>query len=291
MRGTVLTAVLLVVLGIQAYAQDSSELSLDGVKLAILASDGKSVLSTTGKYPAALLSKPQIPGQQSLEVTLSVSLGGNSFKPQQVMLLLKHKATGVGAYAVGKTKGSGYTITINNAAVEKQIGKLAGAYEVNLLVGDASAAKGIDWKLGEVELVIADADPAAKPTVRTASVQPVDNLKPVINHVFRAPDKRAPAIISLVFTALALAPLLGVVVYVTGFIGINFNGFPKEGSVRTAALAFHGMLAGMLFMYAMFWLKWNLIQTLPRVLLLSIPLAFAGHHLLSGLASTRLKKD
>lgn len=39
----------------------------------------------------------------------------------------------------------------------------------------------------------------------------------------RAPDKRAPAVVSLAFTGLAVAPLVFVVLYVLGGIGANFK--------------------------------------------------------------------
>lgn len=39
------------------------------------------------------------------------------------MLVLTSEETGVAAYAIGKAKRDAYTITINAAAVEKQLGK------------------------------------------------------------------------------------------------------------------------------------------------------------------------
>lgn len=39
------------------------------------------------------------------------------------MLVLTSEATGVAAYAVGKAKRDAYTISMNAAAVEKQLGK------------------------------------------------------------------------------------------------------------------------------------------------------------------------
>ena len=39
----------------------------------------------------------------------------------------------------------------------------------------------------------------------------------------RAPDKRPPAVVSSVFTTLALLPLLLVVTYVAFGMGVNFN--------------------------------------------------------------------
>ena len=58
-----------------------------------------------------------------VQATFSVKKGSEAFKPQQVMLVLTSEETGVAAYAIGKAKRDAYTITINAAAVEKQLGK------------------------------------------------------------------------------------------------------------------------------------------------------------------------
>lgn len=60
-----------------------------------------------------------------------------------------------------------------------------GEYDVTLLVGDASA-KGVEYLLGTAELRFSAASTAPEPraAVRTASFQPLNNLKPEIRHIF-----------------------------------------------------------------------------------------------------------
>lgn len=58
----------------------------------------------------------------------------------------------------------------------------AGEYDVSLLVGDPSAANGINWAMGSVELL--QSGPDSEPVLRTASHQPLNNIKPVIQHMF-----------------------------------------------------------------------------------------------------------
>lgn len=60
-----------------------------------------------------------------MQVNLGVKADGQDYKPQQVFLALRHKKTGIAAYAVGKAKKDGsYTLTTTASSIEKQIGKL-----------------------------------------------------------------------------------------------------------------------------------------------------------------------
>lgn len=70
--------------------------------------------------------------------------------------------------------------------------------------------------------------------------------------------------------------------------------FPKDGTTALYSLVFHGLIGAMLCLYLLFWVKWNLAQTLPVALVLGSALALVGHKALSGLATSRLttlKKD
>ena len=69
------------------------------------------------------------------------------------------------------------------------------------------------------------------------------------------------------------------------------QGFPKEGSSRMAAFAFHGGIAGILGLYTLFWLKLNLMQTLPILFALGIFTTVAGYNALSQQADSRLKQQ
>ena len=58
-----------------------------------------------------------------------------------------------------------------------------------------------------------------------------------------------------------------------------------------AALLFHSGIFMMLGLYALFFLRLNLAQTLPAALILGLFVAGTGFNTLSGLATARLKKD
>ncbi|GFR49110.1 hypothetical protein Agub_g10906 [Astrephomene gubernaculifera] len=279
-----------------ASAQDASdghlvaELGISDVKVVIKKADGSAISSLAATYPKAVLANPQVPASASLEVSLAVKKSGEAFKPQQVMLMLRSKSLGLAAYAVGKLKGGAYQLSINAAAVEKQIGKLPGEYDVVLLVGDPSVPKGIEYGLGTAELMFSAASTASEPAavVRTADFQSVNNIKPEIHHIFRAPEKRPPVVVSYVFAGLALLPLVVVLLYVPAATGVNFKAF---SAAPLASLLFHGGLAAMLVLYLVFWLRLNLVQTLPLAGALGLFVAVSGYLLLSALSAQRLKKD
>ncbi|KAG2482125.1 hypothetical protein HYH03_018911 [Edaphochlamys debaryana] len=267
-----------------------TELELGEVTVTLKDAEGFTVSTLTGTYPKAVLSNPQVPQGGALDVSLTVKTkGGDAFKAQQVMVQLKSKSFGVSAYAVAKLKSGTYTATVGAAVVEKQIGKATGEYEVHVLVGDPTAPKALDYALGTAELLFSAASSAPEPAaaLRTAHLQPRANTKPEIHHIFRLPEKRPPAGVSLFFTALALVPLAAVVLYVPAATGVNF----KAWSVAPlAALLFHCGLAAVLLLYLVFFLQLNLAQTLPLAGLGGGFVAASGYWLLSSLSAQRLKK-
>lgn len=74
-------------------------------------------------------------------------------------------------------------------------------------------------------------------------------------------------------------------------ICVLLQGFPKDGAGRVAAMAFHGGIASILGLYTLFWMKLNLMQTLPWLLVLGIFTTVAGYNALSQQADSRLKQQ
>lgn len=71
---------------------------------------------------------------------------------------------------------------------------------------------------------------------------------------------------------------------------LMLQGFPSSGSGFIAAMAFHGGIASILGLYTLFWLKLNLMQTLPILLVLGLFTTVAGYNALSRQAEARLKQ-
>ena len=69
------------------------------------------------------------------------------------------------------------------------------------------------------------------------------------------------------------------------------QGFPKTGPAFISAVAFHGGIASILGLYTLFWLRLNLMQTLPILSVLGVFTMGAGYSALSQQADSRLKQQ
>ena len=313
-------------------------ISLDGAEYQAISAGGKKLSAGDAKFGAKLLDGASLDGGASVEVTFTPKAGGEPFKPQQAMLMVVPAAAPkLAAYAVAKARrDGGHTATLSAAAVEKQLGPVGGAAAVTLLLGDPSAAKGVRWELGSVELPAVADGVKPKPLLRTALVQPMSNLLPNIAHTFvslgrgeflsslvsckhswprllqspkppttcpstthhqhinntqqRAPEKRAPAAVSLAFAALALAPLAALVAWLAATGALDLSGLPSGAGALWAA-AFHGGIASLLLLYWLFWTRLDLATTLPLALALGAATAGAGYKALSALADARLQQE
>jgi oligosaccharyltransferase complex subunit delta (ribophorin II) len=239
----------------------------------------------------------------ALSVAFQTTLGGKSAAPQQAVLRLveEQDQNGPSAYVWARRRKGGepgdLVATVTHAEVERQIGRVPAALAATLLVGEPSAApqpQGVEWRLGEVRFAEAAAGEGkpgssskkqATAKLLTAAHQPLHNALPEIKHAFRRPERRAPAPISLVFTALALLPLVALVPALAA-AGANLKGFPS--SDPTWAAAFLASLAGVLALLVVFWLRLTLATVLWPGLALGSALWFTGWRALRAHASARL---
>ena len=81
----------------------------------------------------------------------------------------------------------------------------AGTFNVTLSIGDEALEEAVQWRLGAVIVAHAPGDSGAQRAAPAASAVLRDaQPKPEIHHVFRAPGKRPPAVVSLFFAAVAV---------------------------------------------------------------------------------------
>ncbi|CAF1488594.1 unnamed protein product [Adineta steineri] len=151
----------------------------------------------------------------------------------------------------------------------------SGTYELNLMVGDALLQNGFSWKIKDtIQLSFHEESAADKDHSSFYSA------KPEIIHQFRADEKRPPTIVSLVFSALTLLPLLVLLVlWVT--LGFNLSGLPLGLSPLGFHIS-HGAVFALMFFY---WKYLDMFQTIRYLALVSIPLFLFGHRLLAILAA------
>jgi hypothetical protein len=186
-------------------------------------------------------------------------------------------------FAAAAGEGGRLSWTATADAVAAQVGgPRAGAYELALVLGDASAAKGLEWAAGEVAL-------APRPAPAGAPATPADPWapRPEIAHRFRPPAKRAPAAAAALFTALVAAPLAALILVAAPRAGANLRGLPARGAPAAWALAFHLGGTATLAALVLFWARLTLAAAAPALAALVGATMFAGARLAAALAAAR----
>ncbi|EFN54670.1 hypothetical protein CHLNCDRAFT_135274 [Chlorella variabilis] len=257
-------AALCAALLIVAVAGDepASDITLKDVTVSLLEASGTpaSVQQMAGPSTGRL---GALDHTRTMKVSLATALASapdEDFRPQQVFLRLTSRVSGGAAYfAAVKAKDGTLYATAKSADIQKQVGLQSGAYDATLLVGDTRSAQPVQWSLGEVQVLHPPLDDGSQP--EGAAYRAMDRLftpLPEILHMHRKPERRAPAIVSLVFTLLAAAPVV-LYVGVALQLGGNLKGFPS-GAGFLAAAGFHLGLLAILALYLLFWIQLNLMQ-------------------------------
>jgi len=93
-------------------------------------------------------------------------------------------------------------------------------------------------------------------------------------------------VVSNVFTALCLAPLL---IMLGGWmrIGVNVSAFPMSLS----AVGFHLGLGAIFGLYYYFWLQFNMFTTVKYLVMLGVVTFLCGNSMLVGVAARRKKAE
>ncbi|KAK4273035.1 hypothetical protein QN277_021508 [Acacia crassicarpa] len=226
---------------------------------------------------------------QKLRLSFQLTMPNDrAFKPHQAFLKLRHETKVEHIFVVGNT-GQKFEIILDFLGLVEKFFYLSGRYDMELTVGDAVMENSFLRPLGHVELDL----PVAPEKGSRPPAPPVDPYsrygpKEEIIHFFRAPEKRPPQNLSLVFLTLTLLPLIGFLVGLLR-LGVNLKNFPSSPVNALYAALFHVGIAAVLLLYVLFWLKLDLFTTLKALGLLGAFLMFVGHRTLSYLASTSAK--
>ncbi|GAB4861997.1 proteasome regulatory particle base subunit [Ancistrocladus abbreviatus] len=265
-------------------------IKVDGAEIAVLDSDlgsvdTKIVLDLAGESSVSLSANHLQKMRLSFHLTSS---GGKVFKPHQALLKLRHETSIEHVFVVGNS-GKKFEIILDFLGLVDKLFYLSGRYDIQLTVGDAVMENSFFRSLGYIDLEL----PEAPEKVTRPPPQPVDPYlrygpKAEITHIFRAPEKRPPKELSLGFLGLTLLPFVG---FLFGLLrlGVNLKNFPTATVPATFAILFHLGIAAVLGLYVLFWLKLNLFTTLKVLGFLGVFLVFAGHRILSHLASASAK--
>jgi len=173
---------------------------------------------------------------------------------------------------------STYKFELDVGANAKDFAFQSGKYAMELIVGDAVVENPFSWNLAEVSLTFPEG-------TETKEEDPYRYAKkPEIKHMFREPEKRPPAVVSNLFTFLALAPLVLLIIMWIA-LGANVSNFP----LSLSALGFHIGLAAIFGLYYCYWLTLDMFLTLRYLGILAVPTFLFGNRLLSGIAADRKK--
>ncbi|XP_027935095.1 dolichyl-diphosphooligosaccharide--protein glycosyltransferase subunit 2-like [Vigna unguiculata] len=215
---------------------------------------------------------------------------GHVFKPQQAFFKLRHETKVEHIFVVGNT-GKKFEIILDFLGLVEKLFYLSGRYDIELTVGDAVMENSFLRLLGHLDLDLPKApQKAARPPPPPVDPYSRYGPKEEITHLFRAPEKKPPQNLSLIFLGLILLPSI---VFLVGLLrlGANLKNFPSSTVPATFGILFHVGIAGVLLLYVLFWLKLDLFTTLKAFGLLGAFLMFVGHRILSHVAftSTKLK--
>jgi hypothetical protein len=162
----------------------------------------------------------------------------------------------------------------------------AGSYAVSLLVGEALAEVQQQWSLGQLSLNIpAPSTPAGAQTA--AELDAFFSARPPIAHSFRPAEARSSVLVAGAFTLAVLGAFVGLLVALarSGLVSLNL---PSSNPTEFLyALAFQGSIAGLLALYALYWLSLNIFQALALLAVLGTVAMFAGTGALSMLHQRR----
>ncbi|EGD79800.1 hypothetical protein PTSG_13096 [Salpingoeca rosetta] len=238
--------------------------------------------SETVSHPKKLSKALAADDSQALRVSFAVKDDtGADVTPHQAVVRLTHAATGAEVQFQATRSGKAFVFDLDLADDgEDVLGSLSGDYKLSVVVGDVTISPAIVWDLGAVTITFHKTAPPAKQPSRF-------DPKPEIKHLFREPESRPPVIVSFVFTAIVVAPILVLLVLWAG-VGANISYFPWS---NINAFLFHGSLGAILLLYVTFWLQLNIFECLMYLTPLSALLVFSGRNLLRKLANDRVKRE
>lgn len=153
----------------------------------------------------------------------------------------------------GDNAGGPKLVLANTQALSEELEFAPGPYDMVLLVSDDKMAKPVRRALGAVTVVPFErAGKKELPLFATSLLHESDTTRsalPEIHHQFRVPDRRAPKLFALVFTAVQVVLLLGLVV-----VFHTHNHFHVFKMLSSPRLAFFGaVLTAIEVVFVWYW--------------------------------------
>jgi len=259
-----------------------ARINVEDVKVGVSDKDASTGEMAQLSFPEKLAKVLEADTHQKVVMTfvLKEVISGDLVTAHQTFVRLTHEQTGQEIFFVAEPDSDdNYKFNLDVGATAKDsFNNLSGKYKMAIVIGDATIQVPINWNLGSIVLTFSGESKQSKKEQR-ATVP-----KPVIEHVFRVPEKRPSKIVSTAFTVLIFVPLIFMFV-VWMKAGANVSNF----QLSLPTLLFHFGLAGIFALYYMFWIQLDMFQTLKLLMLVGGMTFLGGNKMLAQMAAAKYK--
>uniref|UniRef100_A0AAQ6ANP5 Dolichyl-diphosphooligosaccharide--protein glycosyltransferase subunit 2 n=1 Tax=Amphiprion ocellaris TaxID=80972 RepID=A0AAQ6ANP5_AMPOC len=263
----------------------STEVAVTNMDLSVVDKDQSIGTKTTRvDYPSK--AKTSFTADSHINFAMSFQLvdinTGVELTPHQTFVRLHNQKTGQEVVFVAEPDDKNlnvYKFELDTTKQKSEFDSISGTYSLYLIVGDATLENPILWNVADVILKFVDEEAPATIQSKTLYVP-----KPEIQHLFRAPEKKPPTVVSNTFTALILSPFL--LLLILWFkLGANISNF----SFSPSTILFHAGHAAMLGLMYVYWTHLNMFQTLKYLAIIGGVTFLAGNRMLAQKAVKRAR--
>ncbi|CAL8068535.1 unnamed protein product [Calicophoron daubneyi] len=201
--------------------------------------------------------------------------------------------------AEGVPSAKAYQLRLDPESSSADFDSLSGMYKMELFVGDPFIRKPIIWHMVDLDLnfsgtpgeeskkrtdeatdISRQRSTSAAAAKRASGPSPLvgsgpTSAKPVIEHLFKEPEKRAPRVVAWAFTAACAVPLFGLLLG-WSVLGVNLWNF----RFRISNVLFHVGLVAIFCLYYIYWRYLDMFTTLVYLAVLAAPTFLAGNSVL-----------
>ncbi|XP_050073129.1 dolichyl-diphosphooligosaccharide--protein glycosyltransferase subunit 2 [Anopheles maculipalpis] len=213
-----------------------------------------------------------------LKTALVDDVSGKPINVHQAFVLLRHMQTRQEIIFVAETDSSkAYKFEMDVGARASDFRYKSGLYELCMIIGDTLLSNSFRWHVADLELKFSVNERQQKSG--SADAANSRKLLPEIVHQFRTPEKRPARFVSDLFTVLCIAPIV-ILFGLWARLGVNVKNFP----LSLGALGFHLGLGAILVLFAIFWLRLNMFETIRYLIPLALFTFFCGNRMLRKIA-------
>lgn len=216
--------------------------------------------------------------QQKIQMRFSVKEKGSSksITVHQAFLRLNRPGSSDSVIFIAEPdSNSQYRLDLDLGAKSADFNHISGEYDAELIIGDAVLVNSFAWRIAKLNLKF-----SAEP--KLPQVQDAYKPKPEIKHLFREPEKRPPRFVSDLFSILAAFPLLLLLV-LWASLKVNVSNL----SLSLSTLVFHVSLGAIFVLFGLFWLKFNMFETIRYLIGVGVIAFFSGNSVLRNISAKR----